>query len=230
MFSILGADGKEYGPVAADKVREWIIGGRANLQTKARRVEETDWKTLGEFPEFAAASSASAHPPAVPTMAPGGTQDALASGGEVLAGRWERLGAVLIDSILGCLVAAPGFGMMMAAGFFSHPDSPNVVLLGAGVGLLCLAALAFLIFQIYLLVTRGQTLGKKWLGIKIVTFETEENPGFVKTILLRVVVNGLIGAVPVIGGIYSLVDALFIFRDDRRCIHDFIAGTKVVVA
>ncbi|MEA2700447.1 MAG: hypothetical protein QOI66_4718, partial [Myxococcales bacterium] len=46
--------------------------------------------------------------------------------------------------------------------------------------------------------------------------------------LLRGVVNGIISAIPYLGGLYALVDALFIFRDDRRCIHDLIAGTRVI--
>lgn len=74
MFTILGADGKEYGPVPVGKVHEWINGGRANLQTKARRADETEWKTLGDYPEFAA-------PPPVaagPTLAPGGAADSTA--------------------------------------------------------------------------------------------------------------------------------------------------------
>ncbi len=49
MFTILGADGKEYGPVPADKVQAWIATRRANLQTKARREGETEWKTLAVF-------------------------------------------------------------------------------------------------------------------------------------------------------------------------------------
>jgi hypothetical protein len=52
MFTILGSDGKEYGPVTAGKLHEWIAAGRANLQTKARRADEPEWKTLGDFPEF----------------------------------------------------------------------------------------------------------------------------------------------------------------------------------
>jgi len=91
MFTIIGADGKEYGPVAADKVRDWIAGGRANLQTRARRDGETDFKTLGEFPEFAA-SPESAPPPiggtvVVPTPAPAptGPVDAKAYAADLIA-------------------------------------------------------------------------------------------------------------------------------------------------
>src|SRR4051812_28648801 len=52
MFTILGGDGKEYGPVNEGKIHEWIAAGRANMQTKARREGETEWKTLGDFPEL----------------------------------------------------------------------------------------------------------------------------------------------------------------------------------
>ncbi len=64
MFTILGADGKEYGPVTAAKIHEWINGGRANLSTKAKRVDEGVWKTLGEFAEFSAPPAAAATAPA----------------------------------------------------------------------------------------------------------------------------------------------------------------------
>ncbi len=63
MFTIIGADGKEYGPVSAEKLREWIASGRANAQTQCRRDGETAWSTLGSLPEFAAAFSAPPPPP-----------------------------------------------------------------------------------------------------------------------------------------------------------------------
>jgi uncharacterized membrane protein len=66
MYTIIGADGKEYGPVAADKLRGWIAAGRANAQTQCRREGDTAWSTLGSVPEFAAAFAAAPAPGAVP--------------------------------------------------------------------------------------------------------------------------------------------------------------------
>lgn len=234
MFSILGGDGKEYGPVSPAKIQEWIAGGRANLQTKARRAGGTEWRTLGEFPEFGGAPAAAVTPgpgeataPVAALPAPGPVADGL-----VLADPGMRLVAALLDSVIGLVILGPGFGLLAAAGVFNEEagNEPNTPFLLAGICALGLGMIALLILQIYLLVTRGQTIGKKIVGVKIVSFETGQNPGFVKTVLLRGFVNGVIGCVPVVGGIYSLVDVLFIFREDRRCIHDLLAGTKVVKA
>jgi uncharacterized RDD family membrane protein YckC len=80
-----------------------------------------------------------------------------------------------------------------------------------------------------LLSKRGQTIGKRWMAIKIVKLDGSA-PGFVHAVLLRGFVNGLIGAVPYLGFVYTLVDLLMICRDDRRCLHDMIASTRVVKA
>lgn len=90
MFTILGADGKEYGPVTAAKIHEWINGGRANLSTKAKHVDEGVWKTLGEFAEFSAppvaatATDASPSPAAAPAQ-PSGPVDPKAYAAELIA-------------------------------------------------------------------------------------------------------------------------------------------------
>lgn len=52
MFTIIGGDGKEYGPVTVEQVRLWLAAGRANLATRARRTGEDAWRPLDEFPEF----------------------------------------------------------------------------------------------------------------------------------------------------------------------------------
>ena len=84
----------------------------------------------------------------------------------------------------------------------------------AGVFIL-LSLLIVLMFQMVLLTKDGQTVGKKALGIRIVKMNTGENGGFVPNVLLRLISNGLIGISP----FYGLVDILFIFHSDRRCIH-----------
>lgn len=55
MYKIIGADGKEYGPITAEQLRQWIAEGRANGQTKVLSEGATDWKPVTEFPEFAGA-------------------------------------------------------------------------------------------------------------------------------------------------------------------------------
>lgn len=47
---------------------------------------------------------------------------------------------------------------------------------------------------------------------------------------LRMVVPSIIYMVPLLGFVFYLVDVLFIFRGDRRCVHDLMADTRVVSA
>src|SRR5437660_685846 len=56
MYKIIGADGKEYGPITAEQLRQWIAEGRANAQSKIRLEGSTDWKPLSDYPEFAGPS------------------------------------------------------------------------------------------------------------------------------------------------------------------------------
>src|SRR5882724_12507833 len=54
MYKIIGADQKEYGPVTADQMRQWIGEGRINGQTPVQASGDTAWKPLSMFAEFAA--------------------------------------------------------------------------------------------------------------------------------------------------------------------------------
>jgi len=53
MYTIIGADEREYGPVPLEQVRKWIAERRADAQTKGRAEGSSEWKTLGEFHELA---------------------------------------------------------------------------------------------------------------------------------------------------------------------------------
>jgi len=61
MYKIIGTDQKEYGPVTAELIKEWIAQGRINAQTKVQS-DGGEWKALGEFPEFAAAAGSGVPP------------------------------------------------------------------------------------------------------------------------------------------------------------------------
>ena len=70
MYTIIGGDGKEYGPVSAEQVRSWIAGGRANLQTRVKRVGTDTWKSAADFPEITGTASAAPEPGSTPQAAP----------------------------------------------------------------------------------------------------------------------------------------------------------------
>ena len=56
MYKIIGADQKQYGPVSADDLRQWIAEGRINAQSLIQAEGQTDWRPLSSFPEFATAA------------------------------------------------------------------------------------------------------------------------------------------------------------------------------
>lgn len=68
MFTIIGGDGQEYGPVSAEQLRAWIAAGRANLDTQAKLAGSAEWRRLGDFPEFSAGTMGS--PPMLQTRQP----------------------------------------------------------------------------------------------------------------------------------------------------------------
>lgn len=82
MFTIIGGDGKEYGPVSAEQVRAWIASGRANLTTKAKYAGTEEWHTLGEYTEFTGAGGV---PPVAASVAPAKVKDAKAFADDLLA-------------------------------------------------------------------------------------------------------------------------------------------------
>jgi uncharacterized RDD family membrane protein YckC len=81
----------------------------------------------------------------------------------------------------------------------------------------------------YLLVTRGQTIGKALFKIRIARPDGSK-PSIGRLLGLRESPLFLANIVPMLGQIFVLVDSLFIFRESRRCLHDQIADTVVLQA
>lgn len=143
-----------------------------------------------------------------------------------LASRWKRLWASILDGLIMSVVTVPA--MYFTGGFdgIAKGVQPSFeyTLMIAVIGIV-----AFVIINIKLLVNHGQTIGKKVLGIKIVDLDGNL-PGMKKHLLKRYAVYFLPGQIPFGGQIFSMINILFIFGKEKRCIHDLVAETKVVMA
>lgn len=73
----------------------------------------------------------------------------------------------------------------------------------------------------------GQSIGKKVLGIKIVRSDGS-HADFSRIVSRRLVPVQALPLIPFLGGLFSLVDLICIFRESGQCIHDQIADTKVI--
>jgi uncharacterized RDD family membrane protein YckC len=151
----------------------------------------------------------------------------------LLADRGSRLGGAILDRLMLIGAALPGYLMILA----HKSDLQNMFI---GVALMAVMVLPLVIYQWYLISTTGQSLAKKWLRMRVVKVDGAP-VDFVSGVLLRSWVIELIGAAfgfvlgaGGIGGgltnVFGIVNALFIFGPAQRCLHDYIAGTKVVVA
>jgi uncharacterized RDD family membrane protein YckC len=149
-----------------------------------------------------------------------------------LATRALRLAGAIVDSAASTVFVVPFLlftGDWTAA--ISGELSYGTISLGSFV--------VFTAMQGHLLATRGQTIGKWLVGTRIVRADNDEVPTLARTLGLRygTLALGLTGtlSVPVLTGVIpyvyvvvGLIDIALIFRRDRRCLHDLIAGTKVV--
>ena len=109
MYKITVADGREYGPVTAEQLRQWIAEGRINLQTRILPEGATEWRPLSDFPEFAG-TIPSAPPPGV-TMAPAASPSALAQVNGPAIGLIVTGGLNIALSIARAVMSLLGVGM-----------------------------------------------------------------------------------------------------------------------
>lgn len=70
MYKFIGGDQREYGPVSADQIREWIGEGRANGDTLVQAKGSNDWVAISTLSEFAEALAAQAARVLAPAKSP----------------------------------------------------------------------------------------------------------------------------------------------------------------
>jgi hypothetical protein len=128
MFKMIGGDGREYGQLTADQLREWIADNRANGQTLVQEEGSGVWQPLSALPEFAEAlAGAGASVSAEPALAP-----AIPVG----AGEIERLvGQDYALDVGGCL--ARGWQLLMQHLFLIFGAASLVWMMMVGSSLAC---------------------------------------------------------------------------------------------
>jgi hypothetical protein len=165
MYKILGTDNKEYGPVSAEQLRQWIVEGRANRSTLAQDEGATSWKPLSLFPEFSGTLAGA--PPTQPAPRPVASVSNGTNGLAVTSLVFGILSVVSLPGVICCcappIVTAPlgiVFGIVALAQLKSSPEQAGRGMAWTG---LALSTAVFLLFGCLLLfgVFAGQI--EKWL-------------------------------------------------------------------
>ncbi|HEY1789894.1 MAG TPA: GYF domain-containing protein [Verrucomicrobiae bacterium] len=71
-YTVIGGDGKEYGPISDGDLRKWIAEGRLNAQSLVKAESDAEFRPLATFPEIADVFGAAAPPPGIAPVLAGG--------------------------------------------------------------------------------------------------------------------------------------------------------------
>jgi len=142
-----------------------------------------------------------------------------------LAGRGERLAGAIIDTLASLVIIGP---MLYFSGAWTTMMETGALDLVSTLTWFILGGVVFIAVQGYLLFNRQQTIGKWLLGMKIVGMEQESVPAG-KLYGMRYLLMHVLSQIPVLN-LAMLIDPLLIFRKDKRCLHDLLAGTQVIEA
>jgi len=200
MYKIIGADGREYGPVTTEQLRQWIREGRASAQTKVQAEGATEWKTLGELSEFAdmldRAGAGQGVPPVVGAVDP----EALAA--QILArdytidiGGCIGRGWQLVKSDFWLLIGVSFVGGLIASGC-------GVPFLGLIIGGPMMGG----VYALYLKRIRGQPAA---FGDAFIGFSTAFVP-LMLAMLIKGLLTGLGCLLCILPGVYLAVSWVFV--------------------
>lgn len=142
-----------------------------------------------------------------------------------LASRWDRLWASLIDVLTIIPITIP---LMYFTGGFEGISEGVQPSLSYALTMALISTLIFLAIHGKFIVQDGQTLGKKVLNIKIVTVSGQH--ASIPFLAKRYGFFWVIPQIPAIGPLINIVNILFIFGKSKRCLHDYVGGTKVIIA
>lgn len=221
-YKIIGGDGREYGPATLDELKSWVRDGRVAGATPIWRSDTGLWSPAAQFTELRgelAQVIAAAGLAAAATARP--------------AGFWARLGAYIIDRIFMSFVCTFVWGIVLSLTQWKFspppenmttPDEALAYLHSLGPVLiywvLVILACGFL-YEVIFNGTFGATLGKMAIGARIVQMDGAR---------LTYGIAAVRWFCERLSDILFFTGYLFIaFREDKRALHDLLAGTRVIL-
>ena len=142
------------------------------------------------------------------------------------ASRMSRLGATIIDFLI-VMLAVSGLIIIFQLLSINH-FIWNASKLHNTLALIAISSIVFLTLNYNLLVKHGQTLGKRALNIKIISYSN--NMASAEQLFYRYFIHFVIVWIPYKVGWIGLINYAWILRKEKRCIHDIIAKTRVINA
>lgn len=196
-YFMLGGDGKEYGPIPADQLRQWAAEGRANASTQVRPADGGPWTAFSAVPELASAPTASPTGPGLDQLTSAIRNSDLSSSSEATV---KRLAGVL----------ASGSGWMK---FFA-------VLLFVGSGMELLFSFGLAIVFVWLPIWLGILLWIAASRASQAAYSGAESDLAAALDKLRFFFK-LYGIVIIVGFVLGLLGALFFFAALGTGLHGF---------
>ena len=154
-------------------------------------------------------------------------------GTRTLASVGQRALARILDAVIagaaGGIIGAILGGLIFAAGA-SGSETGSILTLGVSFVVILLIAIIGLAYETLMLTFYGATLGKMVMKIKVVSVETGENPQLLNA-LLRFALPGVMGLIPIVGGLAALACWLsprFDSSGRPQGWHDKVAKTVVI--
>lgn len=172
---------------------------------------------IGSIPQPVSQAAPMSIPQPIPQRVP--IASPVAASQVIYASFWRRFGAALIDGVIVYFIGfVIGFVIGFIAGFTGNSAKTGIF----NTLNILISLLIGEFYYIYLIGKFGQTLGKKWLRVKVIKIGTDEVPGYFKAFLRDGVGKILSAIILLLGYFWMLWDS------QKQTWHDKIAGTIVV--
>jgi hypothetical protein len=158
MYTIIGGDQKEYGPVTADDVRQWVAESRLNEKSLVKAESDAEFRELGKFPEFADAFAPKAPASGVPPVSAGPAGGSIISDRDYeldLGGCFSR-GWELVKNNMGLLFVGTLVYLLIEGAIGAVAQIPIIGAVASIANFIIAGPLMGGVFYLFLLAIRGE--------------------------------------------------------------------------